>query len=257
MVRLFEGPGIRQTEDGPTYLIDIVGWTIGVVGAMRNTIRKFVETLGSYNLDQVIGAISWRLPGWFFNYARAYLMLSIEPKLDHRQFTAYFLRLATTDDISLIERIGIPGSLTKERLANGDRCVIIGKDQEVLSIIWGATGKRYLKISGAILDTGEDGVIFYGGETKESARLKGFFPTTFHELYRSYARENRIRVFASVHSLNTASLKMHLRMNFISVGETVHISLAGINVTYYRKWPQGCKRWHIFLKKPPQGLFWN
>jgi hypothetical protein len=219
--------------------------------------KQGFRELARLNIDYILSAISWRLPNWLFNYTRAYLMSAVNPKLVHRQLTNHFLRFATTDDIPMIERLGIPGRLTKERLANGDRCVILGRENEILSIIWGATGKRYLAISGAILDTGKDGVIIYGGDTKESERLKGFFPATLYELYAYYTSENRTRIFASVHSLNTASYRVHLRMNFMPIGETVHISLLGANLTWYRKWPYSTKRWHFFFKRPPQGLFWN
>jgi hypothetical protein len=134
--------------------------------------------------------------------------------------------------------------------------VIIDLNDEIMSIIWGCSERRYLKLSGAILDPGEQGVIFYAGFTHERARLKGLFPTSFNELYQSYTAEGRRRIYAGIHSLNTNSLRLHERMNFDVVGETYFVVLLGIHICYYKKWPYPNKTIHVFVKSPPENLCW-
>ena len=209
-----------------------------------------------FNIDYVIQAIAWRLPNWLFYYYHTYLISTVEPKLTVRTYTTYFKRLVTLDDLPLLTKLGIAESLVRERLAAGDRCVIMGQGEEIMSIIWGCAEKRYLRLSGSILDPGEDGIILYAGYTNEQARLRGLFPTSFNELYQSYLTEGRRRIYSAIHSLNTNSLALHQRMSFDIVGETYFWDLFGVKICYYKTWPHRTRKVHIFGKIPPDGLYW-
>nr|MBN2276795.1 hypothetical protein [candidate division Zixibacteria bacterium] len=217
----------------------------------------FFKELASFNFNYVLDAVSWRLPDWLFKYVRTYLLCAERPKLLCRNYDSHFMRFADVDDIPLIVPLGISRRLIRERLDNGDRCLIMGKDNSVHTIIWASPGKRYLKVGGAILDPGDDGVIFYGGYTAEEVRMLGLFPTAFNAIYNSFVSEKRTRVYASIHSLNRLSYKTHIRMNFKPVGEATHFSLLGLKFTYYKYWPHRVKKFTVFIKVPPEGLFWN
>jgi hypothetical protein len=219
--------------------------------------RQVFKEIARFNGDYVLNAISWRMPGWLFVYNRAYLMFTDSPKFLFRESDNQFARHATLDDIPLLEKMGISGKLVKERIDNGDQCVILVKDNEILSIIWGSSGKRYLKISGTIFDPGKDGFIAYGAETVEKARLRGYIGVTYNLLNNYYLGHRRGKIYGSVHSLNAPSYRNHIKMNFSVIGETFHVSIFGIKFTYYRKWPHPSRKLHIFIKTPPYNLFWN
>jgi hypothetical protein len=133
----------------------------------------------------------------------------------------------------------------------------MGQDDKILTLLWASPGKRYLKLGGGILDPGENGIIVYGGYTEKSVRLKGLFPVAFNELYQSFVREGRYIIYAAIHTMNEYSLKLHERMNFIRAGESIHFSIFNIKMTFYKYWPHKAKKVHIFIKTPPNGLFWN
>lgn len=69
-----------------------------------------------------------------------------------------------------------------------------------------------------------------------------------------YAKLNRTRIYAHVHTANKASLNIHKRYAFRFVGETHFIRLLGINICYYKRWPVSAKRLHIFVKNPLDNL---
>lgn len=222
------------------------------MGRLKNILKEAIRL----NFDYVLHAISWRMPSWLFYYYHTFLISTDDPKLFNREHKTYFKRFITHNDIPLLKKIGIAEELVKKRLSAGDRCVIMGKDDDIMSIIWGCSEKRYLKLSGAVLDIGDNGIIIYAGFTNEEARFKGLFPTSFHELYQSYVNERRNRIFSAIHSTNTNSLKLHLRMNFQVVGETYYVVLFGINICYYKTWPHKTTKLKIFINKPPEGLYW-
>jgi hypothetical protein len=219
-------------------------------------IKKFLREVARLNIDYIFDAMSWYFPNWLFYYYHNYLISADNPKLVVRTYATYFKRLASIDDLPLLKKCGISERFAREHLDAGDRCVIMGQNDKIMSIIWGCSGRRYLKLSGAILDPGEQGVIFYAGFTDEQARLKGLFPTSFNELYQSYVDEGRRRIYAGIHSLNTNSLKLHERMNFDIVGETYFLVLLGVHICYYKKWPYPNKKIHVFIKSPPENLQW-
>lgn len=221
------------------------------------TVRNFFRALFELNFDQLLGAVSWRLPNWLFVFTRSIIVRADNPKLLTRQLTTYVQKFITIEDAPLLEKVNIPKKLLADRLRHGDRCYVVCRDDEILTIIWGSTGKRYMKFYGTILDPGDAGLMFYGGFTAESMRLRGLFPVAFETMYQSFLKENRSVVYAAINSLNKQSIKLHRRMNFSEVGEAIHWSLFGIKFTYYRSWPHKTKKLRIFVKAPPNGLFWN
>nr|MBN2276794.1 hypothetical protein [candidate division Zixibacteria bacterium] len=218
---------------------------------------RFFGELGKFNFNYVLDAISWRLPDWLFYYARTYILCAEKPKLIYQDCRGYFLRFADTSDIPLIEALDISEQLIRERFAHGDRCLIAGKDGVIHTIKWASPGKRYMKLVGAILDPGENGVIFYGGQTVEEFRRHGLYRAAFNEIYNHFASEKRTKVYVGVHSLNKISYDIHIRMNFKPVGEVTHFSLFGLKFTYYKYWPHAVRKFNVFIKVPPEGLYWN
>lgn len=220
-------------------------------------LTNLLNAIKNLDFDYVLNAISWRLPDWFFVYTRSIIVRTDSPKLITRRLTSYAQKFITIEDAHLLEKVNIPKELLSERLQHGDKCYVIYQDDEILTIIWGSTGKRYMKFYGTVLDPGDDGLMFYGGFTAESMRLRGLFPVAFDKIYQAFQEENMSTIYAAINSLNTSSLKLHKRMNFKEVGDAIHWSVFGLNFTYYRSWPHKTKKLHVFAKAPPNGLYWN
>lgn len=223
---------------------------------MGKLTKLFVE-IRNLNFDYILNAISWRLPDWLFVYARSIIVRTDSPKLITRQLTSYVQKFITIEDAYLLEKVNIPKELLAERLRHGDKCYVIYRNDDILTIIWGSAGKRYIKFYGTILDPGDDGLMFYGGYTAESMRLRGLFPVAFDKIYQAFQKENRSTIYAAINSLNTSSVKLHKRMNFSVVGEAIYWLLFGLKFTYYLSWPHQTKKLHIFVKAPPKDLYWN
>lgn len=223
---------------------------------MGKLTKLFVE-IRNLNFDYILNAISWRLPDWLFVYARSFIVRTDSPKLITRKLTSYEQKFITNEDAYLLEKVNIPKELLAERLRHGDKCYVIYKDDDILTIIWGSVGKRYIKFYGTILDPGDDGLMFYGGFTQESVRLRGLFPVAFDTMYQAYKNASMFTIYAAINSLNKSSVKLHQRMNFTKVGEAIHCSLLGLKFTYYRSWPHKTKKLHVFTNPPPNGLYWN
>ena len=91
-------------------------------------VKLGLKELYRFNFDAIFGALSWRLPNWLFIYVRTIIVRTDEPKIITRKITGYFQKLATLDDLQLIQSIGISKKLSAERLEHGDKCYIIGQD---------------------------------------------------------------------------------------------------------------------------------
>jgi len=219
-------------------------------------LKQIFEQLRQGNLDYPLVSLSWRIPNWLFYYNHSFLLESESPTLVNRSYTKYFKKRITFDDCELLEKIGYSRGLVETRFKSGDKGIIIGQDNDISTVCWATSQKRFLKLSGAILDPGRDGIIFYGAYTRGSDRLKGFFPTVFSELYNSFLAEGRFRAYASIDKYNKSSLNLHRRMNFKIVGETIYIAIFGVNICFYKRWPFSTKRIEFFLQKPPKGLNW-
>lgn len=223
---------------------------------IMSKIKRLFEILKGGDFDYILNAVSWRLPDWLFYYYHSFLFWTDRPKLITHNFTTYFKRFASHDDIEMLKKLGVREEFARRRLADGDLAVIMGKDEEILAIIWGTKKKRFIKLAGVVVDPGDDGAILYAAFVKKEARLKGLFPVIFHDIYRSFAKEGRNKLYAEVDSLNTNSLKLHLTMNFKITGETYYFIIFGISICYYKFWPFAHKRIQIFFRRPASGLEW-
>jgi hypothetical protein len=221
--------------------------------------KKFKSAYSHFkkrDYNRIVNALFWLFPRWLVSYCRSYLMMTNEPKLISREFKTYFKKFIDLNDLAILDGFGMPGDLVKSRINRGDQGVIIGHGDEVRSILWGASGKKFLKVVGAILDPGQEGFIAYGGYTKEKYRIQGLIPSLFKDLYQYYSNNGIKRVYASVDSVNHVSLNFHQKMNFKIVGETFYFVLLGVSICYYKKWPYKTRKIHIFFKRPPENLDW-
>ena len=106
-------------------------------------IKKFLREIARSNIDYVLDAISWRLSNWLFYYYHSYLISTDKPKLVVRTYASYFKRFASTNDLPLLKKCGLSESFAREHLNAGDRCVIMGQNDEIMSIIWGCSERRW------------------------------------------------------------------------------------------------------------------
>ncbi len=219
-------------------------------------LKQIIRLFRQESFEYFWVALSWRLPNWLFYYNHSFLLKSDRLNLVNRNYTRYFEKYITLEDCKLLEKEGYTRELIEARLNAGDRGIIICRNDNIVTICWAASGKRFLKLSGAILNPGQDGVIFYGVYTKKSYRFMGFFPKVFSDLYKFYLAKGHSRVYLSIDKYNVSSLNIHKRMNFEIIGETVYIILFGISICFYKSWPFQTKKIHIFIKKPPHNLEW-
>lgn len=208
-----------------------------------------------WKLDKLLDAIAWNVPHWLFYYNHSVLAMTDNPEWHPRAEPGCSLRLVRLEDISLLAKDGYTDEKIASRLDVGDRGVVMERDNEVLSIIWGGRGRKFLQLSGSIFDTGEDGFFLYGGYTIEKARLRGLFYNVCKHIYDLYSVEGYKRVWCAISASNTEWRdKFFTRMNFQRMGETYYMRFLFFNVCYYKSWPQPVKKFYIFLKNPPENL---
>jgi len=217
---------------------------------------SFLKKFKSKDFNKLLYSLSWTLPDWLFYYYHSYLITSNDPEIKTRTYTDYKIKFVTLEDLPILKKFGIKEELVKNRLKAGDRCVIISKNDEIQTIIWGASSSKFLKLGGYIFDPKDNGCTFYAGYSIPTARFKGLFPTAFKKLYQSYVDEGRNTIYAGVDSLNNLSLKIHLKMNFKIGGEIYYFIIFGISICYFKSWPTPRNKYHIFFKRPPKNLEW-
>jgi len=205
----------------------------------------------------LIHAIMWRLPTWMFYYDHSLLFATNKPKIIARKYANYIVREANLNDVNSIEKLDIyPKGKTARRLKDGDFCHIVLNGEEIVSIIWAKLGKMFAIQGGSIIDTGDDGFFLDGMHTVTHERMKGLHMIVYKSLFDHMASLGRHRILGLIKAENTISVTTHKRMDFESVGETFYITLMGVSVCYYKKWPYKAKKIHVFFKRPPGNLRW-
>lgn len=204
--------------------------------------------------EKVLHALSWRLPWWMFSYDHTYLIGGRELKLQVREYPQYEIRQATLDDVGAMTRAGIREALFRHRIKRGDHCILVLKDGRAVSWSWSATGRLFLMLGGIIVDTDRTGFFLYDVYTVPEERLKGFIMVCFEKQLEHYHSRGCWDIYGTISAFNVHSLKTHFRMGFKTRGEAYSVTMAGINICYYKFWPHKTRRVHIFVKRPPENL---
>ncbi len=189
-----------------------------------------------------------------FSYDHTYLISSRELKLKVRDYPQYEIRQATLDDVETMTSAGIRESLFRHRIKRGDHCILVLRDSKAVAWSWSATGKLFLMLGGLIFDTGKSGFFLYDVYTVPEERLKGFIMVCFEKQLEHHHRRDCWDIYGTISAFNIHSLKTHYRMGFKTCGEAFSMTLAGINVCYYKSWPHKTKKVHVFIKRPPEDL---
>jgi hypothetical protein len=221
---------------------------------LLDKIKKTMSLLWQGKLDKLLDIIAWSTPDWMFFYGHNVLTYTENPCWQVKEYPDHTIRLATMDDIDLLH---VPGSDTRvimDRLRAGDKSLIVLKDGKLQTMIWGATGKLFIRLSGAPFDTADDGCFYYSSYTSEEARGRGLGGTVHQLLHESYASQGRRKNWAVISMNNFGWLQAVLRRNYKIVGETYFLKLLFVNICYYKSWPFPTKRIKFFLKNPPEGL---
>lgn len=140
---------------------------------MFNNIMKLLKELIKGNFDYFFETISWQFPMWMFFYCHSILLSSDNLELQLSNDSQFSARLANNDDCELLEQLGYEKEVVMSRLADGDKCSIVEKDNELLTVVWGTTKKSFLLYTGPIFDPGERGFYIYAVLTREDHRRKG------------------------------------------------------------------------------------
>jgi len=220
-------------------------------------IKKLLGKLAQGDYNYILEVISWRLPRWLFYYNHSYLIGTDKPTLEVKkqdEFDIYFL---TKQNSAILEKYGHARQLIDSRLAAGDKAVIIGRGDEIATLVWGTSCMRFHTLSGTIIDPGDNGAYYYGIYTKKDQRKKGLAVLAQRIIYDSYTAEGRYWVYVTINVLNKKSLNLALeRMNCSILGDSIYIILFGISFCYYKKWPNPTKKIHIFFRRPARSLEW-
>lgn len=222
---------------------------------MTKKLRNTIALIRHGKIDKLLDAAAWNVPRWFFYYNHSKLLMSDNPVWNSQYFPDYTYRFVKQDDIQVLARDGFTDEKIVSRLEASDRGILMEKDGEVMSIIWGGRGKKFLQLSGAIFETSDDGFFLYGGYTNEKERLKGLFYSVTKYIYDIYSREGHGRVWCAVNATSGEWLeKWVTKMNFRAMGETYYFRFLFFNVCYYKFWPYPTSKIHLFFRNPPGNL---
>jgi hypothetical protein len=223
---------------------------------IKEKLNRLKTGFKSGGFDYLLHSLTSYFPEWLLRYYHTFLFEGDELKLITRKHKDYIIRFATEADAGNLDSVDVDREKALHRLRRGDTCVIVMKDECVVSVSWAATGRLYNRFAGSIIDTGGDGVMLYAIYSRPEERLKGFFASCFKMQIEHYQKLKRNKKYGVVESLNTNSIKTHLRLGFEITGETFYIAIAGISVCYYKKWPYRTRKIHIFFRRPPENLEW-
>jgi hypothetical protein len=204
--------------------------------------------------ERVLHAVSWRLPSWLFNYDHTYLMGGRDLKLKTRDYPHYEIRQAKLTDVEIMKKAGIRESLFRHRIGRGDHCVLVLKEGRPVAWSWSATGRLFMMLGGLIIDTGEKGFFLYDVYTVPEERLKGFIMICFEKQLEHHHERGCWDIYGTISAFNVHSLKTHFRMGFETCGEAYSLTLAGVNLCYYKSWPHETRKVHVFVKRPPEQM---
>jgi hypothetical protein len=224
---------------------------------LSRKITAFISIYRKRGVDGLLDAVAWSIPHWLFYYAHTMLVHSDRPAWKGSPVDGYKMRPVQADDIRYLAKDGFTDKKIVDRLKAGDKGLLMEKNDEVHSIVWAASGKKYLKLAGTEFDAGRDGFIWYGAYTDETVRRIGLFYNLGEEIYNIYSSQGMSKAWAAISANNSYWLeKVCAKMNFKIVGETYYLKFLFFNVCYYKCWPQPTKRMRIFFRNPPKHLSW-
>jgi len=227
----------------------------GPLRSIRKKIRNSLILLRQGKIDQLLDAIAWSVPHRLFFYHHSILIKTDHPNWNPRPQPGMNIRQVMPDDIGALEKDGFTDKKLLTRLEAGDRGVLMEQGDEIMTIVWGSRGRRFLTLSGAVFDPGEDGFFFYGAYTNTIARNQGLFYNVAEYIHKAYYADNIRWTWGAISASNSAWLnKLLERMNFTRAGETYYIKLLFLNICYYKSWPHPTRKIHLFLRVPPDNL---
>ena len=210
---------------------------------MKEKIIKMWREIKRGNFDYLFDAIAYRLPTRVFSYYHFYLVAADKLNVNAPDRPDLFRRLGTIDDLDMLVDLGQKPELVKKRFAADHRVVIAGKDNKILTLVWGSPGNdKY---------PGPEAYFAYGAFTMPSARGQGITSIVQDFLHRLYVTEGRKRIYGTIGALNTVSRRVHERMGYTEVGEGVYMIILGIVTVYLKSWPFKEGKIRFFLSRPP------
>jgi len=218
---------------------------------VSDKLNRFKNGLRQYGPEYLIYCITSRLPGWFLGYHHTYLLTARELNLNISAEDGLDVRFASHDDIMRSKITAVDRQKSSQRFRNGSKCAVVYSRGKMVSIGWAAVGRIFTRQAGSVIDTKNDGVYVYDVYSLPEERGKGFYRACLKLISDFYSLHQRSRKYVIIDVLNSDSINAHIRLGFRVCGESIHVVLGGINICFYKKWPQKKSRFHIFLKKPP------
>lgn len=223
---------------------------------MTAKFKRIVEVFKEGGLDKLLDVVAWNVPHWLFYYNHSVLVTSDLPSWEATPQPECVIRFLTQDDMCLLQQTGLNHDVARERLLEGDQAVIAIKDGQILTIIWATARKRFLRLSGSVFDPGANGSFYYGSYTNSRARMKGLFSTARLYIHKYYSDLGRWKNWGAINANDKPWLAAVLNRNYSIAGETYYFKVMFLNVCYYKFWPHPTKKLHVYIKVPPNKLYW-
>ncbi len=207
--------------------------------------KWLLRKAGRSRIEYFFHSLSWRMPSWLFKSDHSYIVQSRQLNLIVSPHPDYQVRSTSIEDLGAFERAHLNPELIASRLQRGDQCVAVLKDDQLVGWSWSAVGRVFLKLSGTVFDTGDEGFFLYDVYTAPSERLKGFIMNCYELQCDYYRNSRRQNIYSSISVFNTNALRTHFRMGFNAVSEIINLKILGISLSccYSRSSREG--RWQV------------
>ncbi|MFH2055525.1 MAG: hypothetical protein ABIJ61_06175 [bacterium] len=217
---------------------------------MREKLRNFQKELRIHGGQHFLRWLSWHTPGWLFHFDHTTNWLSVGTVMKPPFDDNLLFRMATEADAEMMRQLSVSPEEFRRRLHLDDKCAIAMRNDEVRSMCWAAIGKLWIKTSGSVLDTGNEGLYVYNGYTLPDERGKGLLKGCYKVLFDYYYPQGRTKVHSAISAFNHVSQVVNRKVGAVSVGETVRVRLFGLNICYYKRWPYPIRRLQFFVRRP-------
>lgn len=218
--------------------------------------RKIAERPQLYEMgwfEKLLRHLSWHTPEWLFRYNHGYLYTG-DCEIPARRHKDVEIRFLTYDDIPRLAEYGWTDESTRSRLDRGDKCVVVLRGERIVTVDWASTSTLFIRESGCVFDTGNNGYLLYALRTVPEERLKGYF-LACHKMHRDhFVAAGRPYACGFIEVWNDESRRIHERLGYSRVGETIYAKIFGIGICYHRSWPYRIKRFRFSFFGPPKGM---
>jgi hypothetical protein len=194
-----------------------------------------------------------RIPPSLFYFDRFLLMCAEGCEIPIRTYSGYETKMLEPGDLEKMTGFTFSAGKAKQELGEGSVCVVVDKEGKAVSWRWGASGSLYVQYCNTVVETGNNGYYSYGLETVPEERFRGHVNTCLKTMHDYYESLDRRLNYTLISVRNRPNVKMHDRCDFHTVGEIITVTILGMHLCYYLKWPFHNKHVTLNFRIPPKG----